>query len=154
AVLVRFPFALRPWALPVLVALDHSEEDNRRHRPHRTPAQLLCRLLRLLLLRFPERTFVVVGDSGYGTHEVARFCRRHRARLTPVSQLHPDANLFAPPPRYRGRGRPRVKGHALPKPRQAVAGRHRLRRLTVGWYGGGARQVQAASSTGQWYKSG
>jgi hypothetical protein len=38
AVLVRFPFATRPWALPVLVALYRSEEDNRaRKRPHRTP---------------------------------------------------------------------------------------------------------------------
>ncbi len=42
AVLVRFPFAIRPWALPVLVALDRSEEDDRaRRRPHRTPAQLM-----------------------------------------------------------------------------------------------------------------
>jgi hypothetical protein len=37
AVLVRFPFATRPWALPVLAALYRSEEDNRSgHRPHRT----------------------------------------------------------------------------------------------------------------------
>src|SRR5262249_3680540 len=52
AVLVRFPWASRPWALPVLVDLYRSAEDNqRRRRPHRTPAQLMCRLLRLLLLR-------------------------------------------------------------------------------------------------------
>ena len=39
-VLVRFPFARRPWALPVLVALYRCEEQNRqRKRPHRTPAQ-------------------------------------------------------------------------------------------------------------------
>jgi DDE superfamily endonuclease len=155
AVLVRLPFAGRPWALPVLVDLYRSEEeDRRRGRPHRTPAQLMCRLLRLLLLRFPDRAFVFVGDAGYGTHEVARFARRHRARLTLVSKLHPDANLFAPPPRYRGKGRPRVKGRALPKPREAVAARRRFRRLTVGWYGGGTRQVQVASGSGHWYKSG
>lgn len=41
----------------------------------------MCRLLRLLLIRFPDRTFVFAGDSGYGTHAVARFCHRHRARL-------------------------------------------------------------------------
>src|SRR2546421_6443040 len=42
AVLVHLPFARRPWALPVLVDLYRSEDDNRReHRPHRTPAQLL-----------------------------------------------------------------------------------------------------------------
>src|SRR5262245_42559425 len=46
AVLVRFPFAPRPWALPVLIDLYRSaEDDRRRRRPHRTPAQLMCRLL-------------------------------------------------------------------------------------------------------------
>src|SRR4029079_13745238 len=52
AVLVRFPWASRPWALPILVDLYRSEEDDReRGRPHRTPSQLMCRLLRLLLVR-------------------------------------------------------------------------------------------------------
>jgi hypothetical protein len=157
AVLVRFPFATRPWALPVLVDLYRSAEGDRaRRRPHRTPAQLMCRLLRLMLLRFPTRSFVFVGDSGYGTHEVARFCHRHRGRLTLVSKLHPDANLFLPPPPYAGTGRPRVKGARLPKPRQAVAGlapRSRTR-LTVGWYGGGTRRVATVTGTGHWYKSG
>jgi hypothetical protein len=43
AVLVRLPGATRPWALPVLVDLYRSEEDDRRRkRPHRTPAQLIA----------------------------------------------------------------------------------------------------------------
>jgi hypothetical protein len=157
AVLVRFPFAARPWALPVLADLYRSEADDRgRRRPHRTPAQLMCRLLRLLLLRFPGRRFVFVGDAGYGTHEVARFCRRHAPRLTLVSKLCPDANLYQPPPPYAGKGRPRVKGARLPKPRAAVgffrpASRSRL---TVGWYGGGTRRVRVLTGTGHWYKSG
>jgi hypothetical protein len=155
AVLVRFPFAARPWALPVLVDLYRSEQDDRaRKRPHRTPARLMCRLLRLVLLRFPGRSFLFVGDAGYGSHEVARFAHRHRARLALVSKLHPDANLFGPPPPYAGKGRPRVKGPRLPKPREAVARRRRFRRLTVGWYGGGSRQVGTASGAGHWYKSG
>jgi hypothetical protein len=154
AVLVRFPFAARPWALPVLVDLYRSaEQDRRRRRPHRTPAQLLCRLVRLLLWWFPDRRFVLVGDAGYGTHAVARFCGRHRARLTLVSKLHPDANLHEPPPPYAGKGRPRVKGAALPKPRAAAAGGRRAR-LTVGWYGGGTRRVEVAGGAGCWYKSG
>ncbi len=83
--------------------LYYSEEDNRkRHRPHRTPAQLLCRLLRLMLLKFPQRTFLFIGDSTYGTHEVARLVCRHRDRLTLISKLHPEANLFEPPPPYKG----------------------------------------------------
>jgi DDE superfamily endonuclease len=154
AVLVHLPFAKRPWALPVLADLYRSAEDDRREgRPHRTPAQLLCRLVAALLRWFPARRFVLVGDSGYGTHEVARFCHARRERLTLVSKLHPDANLFEPPPPYAGKGRPRVKGAALPKPSQAVAGA-RLRRAVVRWYGGGTRRVSLASGTGHWYKSG
>jgi DDE superfamily endonuclease len=121
AVLVRFPLATRPWALPVLVALDRSEEDNRaRRRPHRTPAQIMGQLLRVLRLWFPDRRLIVVGDAGSGTQEVARFGSRHRLGLTLVSKLHPNANRFEPPPPYSGTGRPRVKGAALPKPRQAA----------------------------------
>jgi hypothetical protein len=155
AVLVHFPFAVRPWALPVLVDLYRSADDNRRrHRPHRTPAQLLCRLVAVVLRWFPERRFLLVGDAGYGTHEVARFCQRRRDRLTLVSKLHPDANLFEPPPPYTGHGRPRVKGQALPKPSQTVAGVRRFRRRTVAWYGGGRRRVAVKSGRGHWYKSG
>ena len=155
AVLVRFPWAGRPWALPVLVDLYRSEEDDRkRGRPHRTPAQLMCRLLRALLLRFPDRRLVFVGDSAYGTHEVARFVHRHRGRLALISKLHPEANLFEPPPAYRGNGRPRVKGDRRPKPREGVAAARRRRRLTVGWYGGGTRRVEVVTGRGHWYKAG
>jgi hypothetical protein len=155
AVLVKLPFATRPWALPVLIDLYRSEEDDRkRNRPHRTPARIACVLLRLLVMRFPGRTFVFVGDSGYGTHEVARFCHRHRTRLTLVSKLHPDANLFDPPPRYTGTGRPRVKGDRRNKPRQAVAAAKAFTRRRVGWYGGGTRRVETLEGTGHWYKSG
>jgi len=157
AVLVRFPLAVRPWALPVLVDLYRTPEVSRAEGVrHRTPAQLACRLLRLMLLRFPDRTFVFVGDSSYGTHQVARFCHRHRDRLTLMSKCHPDANLFHPPPAYAGNGRPRVKGGRLPKPRQAVAGLcpTSRSRLTVAWYGGGTRRVAVVTGTGHWYKGG
>jgi DDE superfamily endonuclease len=154
AVLVHFPFATRPWALPLLIDLYRSAADNRaRRRPHRTPAQLMCRLLRVLLIRFPGRCFVFVGDSSYGTHELARFCRRHRERLTLVSKLHPAANLYEPPPPYAGHGRPRLKGAKLPKPSATVAASRR-HHLTVGWYGGGTRQVAVVSATGNWHRSG
>ena len=155
AVLVRLPFTTRPWALPVLVDLYRSADDDaKRRRPHRTPAQLMCRLLRLILMRIPDRRFVFVGDGGYGTHEVARFCHKHRDRLTLVSKLHPEANLYEPPPPYRGKGRPRVKGGRRPKPSQAVAQAKRLSRRHVGWYGGGTRRVGVRSGTGHWYKAG
>ena len=154
AVLVKFPFATRRWALPVLVDLYLPPEASKAAgRPHRTPAQRMGRLLRVMVGRFPGRTFVSAGDSGYGTHEVARFAHRHRSRLTLVSACHPDVNLFDPPPPYSGKGRPRVKGGRVPKPRQAAAAAT-LAPLGVIWYGGGTRRVEAATGAGHWYKGG
>ncbi len=95
-----------------------------------------------------------VDDSGYGTHAVARFCHRHRDRLTLVSKLHPDANLFDLPPPYAGKVRPRVKGARLPKPRQVAATTPLLAALTVSWYGGGTRRVGTVHRAGHWYKAG
>jgi hypothetical protein len=154
AVLVRFPFACRPWALPVLVALYRSPEDDRkRGRPHRTPAQLLQLLLRLLLRWFPDRRCVFAGDQNYGSHEMAALAPRTHNRLHVVSKFYPDANLYEPPPAYAGNGRPRVKGAKLPTPQQVVATAQRTR-LNVAWYGGGRRDVEVVTGTGSWYKSG
>jgi hypothetical protein len=157
AVLVRFPFAARPWALPVLVTLYRSPQDNqKRGRRHRTPAQLMQVLLRLLLRWFPDRSFRFAGDAGYGSHDLADFARRTQGRLHLVSKFHPRANLYQPPPTVVGKrpnGRPRRKGSRLPSPQQAVArsprGRH-----NVAWYGGGRRDVELVSGLGQWYKGG
>ena len=156
AVLVRFPFAVRPWALPLLVALYRSPEENRRRgRPHQTPAELMQVLLRVLLRWFPERSFVFAGDSGFGSHEMAAFTHRRRARLALVSRYYANANLYEPPPAVVGKrnGRPRKKGAKLPSPEQVVAGATPAR-LRVAWYGGGEREVDVATGTGHWYKGG
>jgi DDE superfamily endonuclease len=157
AVLVRFPFAGRPWALPVLVALYRSEQDNRkRGRPHRTPAQLMQLLLRLMLRWFPGRSFRFAGDAGYGSHEMAERAAQSHGRLHLVSKLHPRANLYQAPPEVVGKrpnGRPRKKGPKLPSPQQVVAGAERTP-LNVAWYGGGRRDVEVVSGTGHWYKGG
>jgi DDE superfamily endonuclease len=105
AMLRKLPFATRPWALPVLVALDRPPAWERVHGTrHRTPAHLARRLLARLIRWFPHRHVIVAGDPGYGTSETARFAvnivatfawvvnlmamppytsRRHRARATP-----------------------------------------------------------------------
>lgn len=154
AVLVPFPFARRPWALPVLVALYRSREDNqKRGRPHRTPAQLLQLLLRVVLRWFPGRPFLFAGDQNYGSHEMARLAPRTQGRLHVVSKFYPNANLYEPPPPYAGHGRPRVKGAKLPTPREVVAQAPRTR-WNVAWYGGGRRDVEVVSGTGHWYKAG
>ena len=69
----------------------------------------------LMILRWlPGRDFAFVGDSSFGTHELAHAVGQH---ATLVSRLRLDASLFAPPePRTpRQLGRPRLKGKPLAK---------------------------------------
>jgi len=156
AVLVRFPFAKRPWALPVLVApYRGAAEDEKAGRKHETPQQLLRQLCRVLLRWFGQRRFILTGDGSFATHELARFAAaRRRGRLTLVCPFYPDANLYRPAPPYSGKGRPRVKGDKLPTPQEVVAKRKRRARPEVAWYGGGRRDAEAVSGTGHWFESG
>jgi hypothetical protein len=155
AVLVPFPFAARPWAIPILVALYRSPQDNRqRRRPHKTPAGIMALLLRVVLRWFPERQFVFAG--GYGSHDLAGLAARQQGRLTLVSHFYPDANLYEPPPAVSGKKpahRPRKKGARLPCPQEGV-GLRPTELAFVRWYGGGWRQVAYVTGTGQWYRSG
>lgn len=157
SILVKFSFATRPWALPVLVALYRSEEWNTKHgRRHKTPATLMRHLLAVLIHWFPQRHFIFSGDGSYGTHELARFAHHHRGHLTLVSRFYANANLYAAPPVVRGQpkaGRPRKKGAKQPAPQAVVAGAKR-RRMRVRWYGGTTRKVAVVSGSGHWYKGG
>lgn len=155
AISVKLPFTWRRWALPVLVALYRPEElDRAEGRRHKTAPLLARQLMAVLIHWFPRRKFIFLGDGGYASHELARFCHRHRRHATLVSRFHKDANLYAPPPQAKApTGRPRKKGRKLPTPREVVA-RTPRRRASVHWYGGGDRRVELVSDTGQWYKAG
>jgi hypothetical protein len=156
AVLVRVPGTQRRWALPILVALYRSpDEDARSGRRHKTPADWMRQLTAVLVRWFPEKSFVLAIDGAYACHALARFAHRHRERVTLVSKFYPDASLYAPPPPVKGkrRGRPRVKGEKQPSPQDVVATARRRHR-EVEWYGGGRRKVALVTGTGQWFKSG
>lgn len=155
AILVKFPFARRSWALPVMVALYRSKSFDEEHGlRHRTPAELMRRMLAVLIHWFPERKWQFVGDGGFGTHPLARFCHRHRKHLDLISKFYPDANLYdAPPPRTKKSGRPRKRGEKLPSPQEVVSKTKKFKRLTVSWYGGGRRHVEVTHCTGHWFKN-
>lgn len=155
AIHVKFPFCSRPWALPVLCALYRPEELNQQERRrHKTPIRLATQLIATLIHWFPTRRFILLGDGGYASHELARFCYLHRRHVTLISRFHPQANLYEPPPnRRRGQaGRPRVKGRKLPKPQELVQ-RAKGRRFTVDWYGGRTRRVELTWGEGHWYQA-
>jgi len=154
AIVLRFPFASRPWALPVLCALYRPRELNEQEgRRHKTPIMLARGLMCVLMRWFPDKKLIFLGDGGYASHELACFCHRHRRRATLVSRFYGDAALYDPPPKYKGDGRPRVKGRKRRSPQDVVA-KGRLRKATVDWYGATERDVKLKSGKGHWYKAG
>jgi hypothetical protein len=155
AINIKFPFASRPWALPVVCALYRPEELNQAEgRRHKTPIDLARQLLAVLIHWFPRRRFILEGDGGYASHALAGFCHRHRRHVTLVSRFYPKANLYDPPAaRSQKAGRPRTRGRKRPAPESVVkhAKRHRA---TVRWYGGKTRRVELVSEAAHWYKGG
>jgi hypothetical protein len=145
-ILVTFPFAVRPWALPVLVALyrcvdkvrTKSQAKGRRKarkvkakakakrrtrvkaatatRRHKTPSELMRQLLAVLIHWFPDRQFVFAGDGGYGTHALASFAHRHRRHLSLVSLFYPNANLYDEPPAVVGKRNGRPRKKGAKRP--------------------------------------
>ena len=155
AISVKLPFTGRRWALPVLAALYRPKELNQAEgRRHKTAPLLARQLMAVLIHWFPQRTFIFLGDGGYASHELARFCHRHRRHATLVSRFHADANLYEDPPQVQApTGRPRKKGRKLPSPQTTVA-RSPSHRAVVRGYGGGNRRVELVSQTAQWYNAG
>jgi hypothetical protein len=156
AINVRFPFASRPWALPVLCALYRKRKLNRKEdRRHKTPCELGRGLLARLIHWFPERHFICLGDGGFASHDLAWFCHKHRKHVTLIARGRRDLNLHALPPRKRPRGRrgptPR-KGRKLPSPADTVA-HAKPWRCRLAWYGNAVREVELFSACGGWYRA-
>lgn len=153
-VMVKFPWAVQSWALPVLAALYRPREVNDAEgRRHKTPPQLARGLMAVLMSWFPERYFVFLGDGGFASHELAGFCAKYGDRCCLISKGAPDLRLFDPPPPYSGKGRPRVKGRQRAQP-QAVVARGGLIEQTVCWAGRDNHLVKTASASAHWYRCG
>jgi len=159
AICVKFSFATRAWALPVLMALYRPRElDEQEKRRHKTPIDLGRQLMAALMHWFPQRRFVLLGDGGFASHALACFCHGHEKRLSLVSRLHPRARLYdPPPPRKPGQGgRPRIKGRKRAAPQDVAARTPKRQRqvATVEWYGGASRKVELVGGWAHWYMGG
>ena len=159
AVVVRFPGLSRPWALPVLACLYRGEAWCAAHGRRFKSWPVMARQMAAAMLRwFPRRRFVLLGDGGFATHDLARAALRRRGRLTFVCRFYDDAALTAKPkPKAklgRGMGRPPKYGAKLPGPGATVArAGGRLAHARVDWYGGGRRDVRLLSGVGGWQRT-
>ena len=155
--LTPLPWLLGIKALPVLTLLAPSEgwaaRQGRRHKPLTDQAR---QAMPVILRWLPGRDIVFVGDSSFGTHELARAIGQH---ATLVSRLRLDASLLAPPePRTpRQRGRPRLKGMPLPKLHTKLDDPHANWtpiRLPV-WYGDKKeKELEILTGTALWHRTG
>ena len=112
---VRLPFMPRAFALPFLSVLEYpkkcDEQHNRRHKTTLDWASQMVRQVRRWLGR--QRPFILVGDGGFATVQLALDCIRYGVTL--VSRLKMNASLFDFPSEKiaHKRGRPPSKGVRL-----------------------------------------
>jgi DDE superfamily endonuclease len=157
--LVEIPWAGRVWALPFFTVLAPSERyHQKRQQRHKTLVNWGRQMILQLRRWLPERSIVLVVDSGYAALDFLGCLTNQRQPITCVTRLRLDAQLYAPaPPRRKGQiGRPRRQGVRLPSWQQRLTARKTVwRRITVPhWYSDGPRTIQIATGTAVWYRVG
>ncbi len=151
-VLVWLPWIDRPWALPILSGLCRDKPTARKIRQRDKPGSVISKQLLIKLMRwFPDRKFVLLGDSKAVSHAVACFARRHAERVTVIGRLRSNANLYGQPqPRKHPGARPARKGKKLPAPREQIQ-TLKHQQATVAWYGSSKHRVCYVSEPALWY---
>lgn len=151
-VLVWLPGIDRPWALPILSGLCRDKPTAKKIGQRTKPASVISKQLLIRLMRwFPGRRFVLLGDSKALSHAVACFARRHADRVTVISRLRANANLYGEPkPRKHRGGRKPTKGQKLPAPREQIQ-TLKHQQATVAWYGSIQHKVNYVSQAALWY---
>jgi DDE superfamily endonuclease len=154
--LTRVPFAQRIWALPFLTVLAPSERyyEERGRTPKKITdwaRQLVCQLRRWL----PDRTLIMVGDSGYAALEFLHSCQTLPQPVTAITRLRLDAAVYQVAPPYSGTGRPRKKGQRLPTPQQLIDDpTTEWTRLPFVWYNHQLRDIEISTQQAVWYHTG
>jgi hypothetical protein len=136
ALVVKLPWSQRPWSLPCLrVLLTTPKISDQLGKRHKTVAQVAGQMLKWTRRILPGRRLKVIGDGAYSVINLGLTAQAHKVTL--IAPLRLDARLFAPPPPYSGRGRPRVVGERLPTLAHLAAEPDTdWQSAQVDWYGG------------------
>jgi DDE superfamily endonuclease len=146
AVAVTLPWG-KTFSLPCLVQLYRTAKTAQRHGLlHVKRTVVAAQMLADLAKYEQKRRFLVFADNAFVNRSIIRelpdgFDLVGRGRM--------DAALYAPPPTYRGAGRPRVKGKRLHSPEHR-ARKGRWHKLDVLVYGRPA-QVRVQVFDALWY---
>jgi hypothetical protein len=126
----------KSWALPVLFRLHRSEKRCKAEKkPYGKLTEQARELVELLVKRYPQRRFELIGDAAYTN---ASLIKARPSNLTLIGRGRLDAALYAPAPRRRPgqMGRSRVRGKRLASPAWwAARKKTRWQKLVVTVYG-------------------
>ena len=154
AIVVRFPFSKRPWALPVLFRLYRSLKECERNegRAYRKKTELAREMLDVLATWVDGRRCEVVADSAYCNDTITR---RLPTNLVLFSRMRPDAALTErpAPPIHKKAGRPPVRGKRLPTPEALAKSEEQPWHLRTASMYRGEREINYKTMKAQWYRA-
>jgi len=173
-VVVQVPWSGRSWALPFFSVLATTPKVSKKlGNPHKTIGEIAQQMIITVRRWCPDATVVpmkLIGDTAYSILELGLCCTRHKVTL--VAPLRLDSRLYepyVPAPDIIGgkggkmvgkvkgkgqKGRPRVKGVALPKMSAVLDDPHtQWLPMMVRWYDGRERMLEVVSGTGVWYRA-
>jgi hypothetical protein len=154
AVLVSVPFSKRTWALPVLFRLYRSKKETAGDEAaeYAKKTELARELLHVFVGWVGARRVELALDAGFCNSTVTQGLP---ASVVVFGAMRPDAVLTAEPePRPEGaRGRPKVRGKALPKPSQVADDKDRPWQKAEALLYGKRTTVQFKTFCAQWYRA-
>jgi hypothetical protein len=157
AILVPVPWSRRQWALPFLtVPVLAPATSGKLGKPHRTTIDRAQTLIRLVHRWQSERALVLIGDGGFAATALGQTCRT-LPRTALVTRLRLDAALYDPPlpPPPGRRGRKPKKGPRQPTLKLRLTDPTTTwERVTVPWYGETTKDLDLATGTALWHRSG
>lgn len=118
---VRFSFAKRAFALPFFTVLEPSSYCCKQQKKcHKTTLDWACQMIKQVVRWVPNTAFILVGDGGFATGELAWACLRYNVAL--VSRLKMNACLYDFPPEATPgkKGRRAKRGNRLMNFKQAL----------------------------------
>lgn len=155
--LTPIPWAQRVWALPFLTVLAPSRRYHEQlKKRHKTIAHWARQMIYQLHRWLPKRALVIVADGAYAVLDFLAAVT-HLPQVTVVTRLRLDAALYDPAPQRKAntKGRPAVKGKRQPSLAQRLQDpATQWHKRTVAWYAGVMREVEVATGTALWYRSG
>lgn len=153
SIVVKLPFAKRPWALPVLFRLYRNKKEclSKKH-PYKKKTELARELVDILATWAGKRRIHLAADCAYCNDTLMRGVS---PTVTLFGAMRPDAVLTAlPTDREKQRtGRRRIRGQGLPKPESLARNERSPWRRCSAFLYGKIRSVQYKTMDAQWYRA-